>query len=121
MPGRESPITTTVADALGFIELRDELDITAVAEIEAAFRQLLERGAAAIVVDCSRAEFVDSKLIEALMRGAQAARSAGARVAAECPDGAVRRAFEIGGLDSVLPVRRTRAEAIRAAAPTGAG
>lgn len=111
---RRNGVSTTVDGATGFVDLHGEVDITAVAEIETAFLDLVDRGVGCIVVDFSDASFVDSKAIEAIMRGGQAARRAGVDVAAGGAHGGVARVIEVCGLDHAIRVYASRDEAVAA-------
>ena len=124
MMGRrgDNGVSTTVDGATGFVDLHGEVDITAVVEIETAFLDLVDRGVGCIVVDLSDAAFLDSKAIEAVMRGAQAARRAGIDVTAGGAHGGVARAIEVCGLDHAMRVYATRDAALAATgAPGGRG
>jgi anti-anti-sigma factor len=107
-------ISADVDGSTGFIRFHDEVDISAMAEIEQAFIGLTELGVERIVVDLSEARFVDSKAIEAVMRGGQSARAAGVRVAAAGAGGSVARAIEICGLDHAMLVYDSRDQALAA-------
>ena len=96
------------------MEIHGEADITAVADIDKAFRALIENGSKHIVIDCTGAEFVDSKVVEALIRGARAAQRSGVAVAAACSEGAVARALEICGVEHAMPLHASRADAVAA-------
>jgi anti-anti-sigma factor len=110
---RRSGVSTTVDGATGFVELHGEVDITDVTEIETAFLDLVER-VECIVVDFTDTEFADSKAIEAVMRGGQSARRAGAAVVAGGAHGAVARALEVCGLEHAMDVYATRSAALTA-------
>jgi anti-anti-sigma factor len=107
-------ISTEIDGSTGFVRFHNEVDIAAMADIEQAFIGLTELGAERIVVDFSDARFVDSKAIEAVMRGGQAARQAGLRVAAAGAEGSVARAIAICGLDHAMPVYDSRDQALAA-------
>jgi anti-anti-sigma factor len=104
----------SVDGTAGFVELHGEVDITAVAEIEHAVLELVERPVGLLVFDFSDASFADSKAIEAIMRGARSAGLAGVRVAAAGAQGAVARAIDVCGLEHAMPVYPTRADAVAA-------
>ena len=111
---RRNGISTAVDGATGFVELHGEVDITAVAAIETAFLDLVERGVECLVVDFTDATFADSKAIEAVMRGGQSAGRAGVNVVAGGPHGSVGRAIEVCGLEHAMPVYGTRGDALAA-------
>ena len=107
-------ISTAVDGKAGSLRLHGEVDITAVVLVEHAFSDLVERRVDRIVVDFSDARFLDSKAIEALMRGGQAAQLAGVRVAAAGAGGQVARALDICGLEHAMPLYASRGEALAA-------
>jgi len=118
---RRNGVSTTVDGATGFVELHGEVDITAVAAIETAFLDLVERRVECIVVDLTDAEFADSKAIEALMRGGRAASQAGVNVVAAGPHGSVGRAIEVCGLEHAMPVYGSRDDALAATGASSGG
>ncbi len=91
----------------------------AVAALEGAFLDLVDKGVGRIVVDFSDAAFADSKAIEAVMRGGQSARRAGVEVVAGGARGPVARAIEVCGLEHAMPVYDTRAAALAATGASG--
>jgi anti-sigma B factor antagonist len=99
-----------VVDVLG------EHDLTTASELSQRLDSLLGEGLG-IVVDLSRATFIDSSVLAALLA---ASRDAGARgsgfavtVPADEADG-VRRVIEVTGLDQVMTMARDRAGAVDA-------
>jgi len=117
---RRNGVSTTVDGATGFVELHGEVDITAVAAIETAFLDLIEL-VECIVVDFTNTEFADSKAIEAVMRGGQAATRAGVTVAASGPHGSVGRALEVCGLEHAMPIYGSRDDALAATGASSGG
>ena len=109
-----SGVSTDVDGSTGFVRLHDEVDIAALAEIEQAFLGMTELGLERLVVDFTGARFVDSKAIEAVMRGARSAHAAGVRVAAAGATGSVARAIDICGLEHAMPVYDSRDQAVAA-------
>jgi anti-anti-sigma factor len=116
---RRNGVSTTIDGKTGFVELHGEVDITAVAQIEAAFLDLVDGGVDCIVVDFTATEFADSKAIESVMRSSQSARRAGVDVVAAGARGPVARAIEVCGLEHALPVHGTRADALAATGASG--
>ena len=90
-----------------------------------ALRELLEaefEQSTPIVVNLSRAEFIDSSIIGVMLDMHRRAEEAGLGFATALEDGAppVRRVLEITGLDENLPIRDSEREAIETAT-AGAG
>jgi anti-anti-sigma factor len=107
-------ISTHVDGSTAFVRFHDEVDITAVVDIEQAFLGLTELGVKRLVVDFSDAAFVDSKAIEAVMRGARSAKAAGLGVAGAGATGSVARAIDICGLEHAMPVYADSEQAVAA-------
>ena len=98
------------------LELEGEHDLNTASQLRQQLDELLEQGHS-IVVDLSTATFVDSSVLAALLRARQRAEEEGQRFAVAVPEAAgegVRRVIEVTGLATVMPVRGTREEALRA-------
>lgn len=79
----------------------------------------LQEEGCALVVDLTRTTFIDSSIVSVLLRSRDAARGYGVPlvlVLHEQTGWAVRRVFEITGLDDEFAIARTRAEAVAAVA-----
>jgi anti-anti-sigma factor len=68
-----------------------------------------------LVVDLSRVGFMDSTGLSLLVRAQRRMRGRGRGFAVVCPDGSVRRIFEITNTVGVLRVRPSRETALTAA------
>ena len=89
-----------------------ELDAFAAGDITAAF---LEAGTArAVVADLSAVSFMDSTALGLIVRGVREIGERGGRARVVLPETTARRIFEITTLDRVLPVARSRADAVAA-------
>jgi anti-anti-sigma factor len=91
MPTCTSPTTTprsvgrfsvraSRADETALVALRGELDLAAVAQLDAALRPLLEGGVRDLLVDLERLTYLDCAGLGALVRTGRAAQAVGARV-----------------------------------------
>jgi anti-sigma B factor antagonist len=96
------------------IELEGEGDMLAAPELRAHFDAAIARGATRLILDLSDATFVDSTVLGILVGALKRLRPRGARLAVVCPDPRIRKLFEITGLDRMLPVAETVAEALGA-------
>lgn len=99
-----------VVDVLG------EHDLTTASELSQRLDSLLGEGLG-IVVDLSRATFIDSSVLAALLAASRDAGERGSGFAVTVPadeaDG-VRRVIEVTGLDQVMTMARDRAGAVDA-------
>jgi anti-sigma B factor antagonist len=95
-----------VDDTTHVIELGGEVDLYTAPEIESGKKQ--------IVVDLSKATFIDSTTLGVLVGGVKRLRPAGGSLALVCTDENITKIFEITGLDRVFPIHSSREEALEA-------
>ena len=108
-------IEQVVPGVLLFV-LAGESDLTG-DRLRRELEDALATGADGIVVDCSRLAFLETWTIDGLL----SARSAlGERLAVVAPQGDVRSVLELTGLEAMLSVYETRADALRALGVDGA-
>ncbi|WP_354701539.1 hypothetical protein DSM112329_01858 [Paraconexibacter sp. AEG42_29] len=102
LPGEFTVLVAVVDDTVA-ISLHGELDIATAPQAREAFDAALSGPAPAIFVDLGALAFVDSSGLRELIRLHQLAQ-ARAKVVAISPGGpATQRAFELSGLDDILP------------------
>ena len=102
------------------IALEGEGDIYSAPQFKEALLAGIEDGATTIIVDLGRVTFIDSTALGVLVSGAKRVRPKNGRLDIVCTDENITRIFEITGLDRIFGIYRTRDEALRAAASTGA-
>jgi anti-sigma B factor antagonist len=102
------------------IALEGEVDIYSAPQFKEALLAGIEDGASTIIVDLDRVTFIDSTALGVLVSGAKRVRPKNGRLDIVCTDENITRIFEITGLDRIFGIFRTRDEALRAAASTGA-
>jgi anti-sigma B factor antagonist len=102
------------------IALEGEVDIYSAPQFKEALLAGIEDGATTIIVDLGRVTFIDSTALGVLVSGAKRVRPKNGRLDIVCTDENITRIFEITGLDRIFGIYRTREEALRAAASTGA-
>ena len=78
--------------------------------------ELIESGKKQIVVDLSKATFIDSTTLGVLVGGVKRLRPAGGSLALVCTDDNITKIFEITGLDRVFPIHSSRDDALAAVA-----
>ena len=94
------------------IELGGEVDLYTAPEFKERMVQLIEEGKKQIVVDLSKATFIDSTTLGVLVGGVKRLRPAGGSLALVCTDQNITKIFEITGLDRVFPIHDSRDEAL---------
>jgi anti-sigma B factor antagonist len=94
------------------IALAGELDIGSVPEVEAelAIVEVTAR-LATLVIDLSSVTFIDSSGLRLILEACRRADTAAYRLALVRPSDRVFRAFEISGIDALLPFEPADAEA----------
>ncbi len=104
------------------IELGGEVDLYTAPELKERLVQVIEDGKKQLVVDLSKATFIDSTTLGVLVGGVKRLRPSGGSLALVCTDQNITKIFEITGLDRVFPIHASREEALQAvAAGEGAG
>jgi anti-sigma B factor antagonist len=93
------------------VDLSGEIDLAAEPALRQAIADSTENGAQQVWVDLSRATFMDSSGIHALLDARDALSTLNRRLVIICPPGPVRRTFEAANLDDVLPLYASRVAA----------
>ena len=91
-----------------------EVDLYTAPEFKERMVELIESGKKQIVVDLSKATFIDSTTLGVLVGGVKRLRPAGGSLALVCTDENITKIFEITGLDRVFPIHSSREEALDA-------
>ncbi|MBX5469583.1 MAG: STAS domain-containing protein [Thermoleophilaceae bacterium] len=102
------------------IELGGEVDLYTAPEFKDRMVQVIEAGSKQVVVDLSKATFIDSTTLGVLVGGVKRLRPSGGTLALVCNDQNIAKIFEITGLDRVFPIHATREEALSAVKQGGA-
>ncbi len=98
------------------IELGGEVDLYTAPEFKERLVQVIESGKKRVVVDLSKATFIDSTTLGVLVGGVKRLRPNGGSLALVCTDPNIIKIFEITGLDRVFPIHGSRDEALSAIA-----
>ena len=98
------------------IELGGEVDLYTAPEFKERLVQVIEDGKKNLVVDLSKATFIDSTTLGVLVGGVKRLRPSGGSLALVCTDQNISKIFEITGLDRVFPIHGSREEALQGVA-----
>jgi anti-sigma B factor antagonist len=101
------------------IELGGEVDLYTAPEFKERMVQVIDGGKKQVVVDLSKATFIDSTTLGVLVGGVKRLRPVGGSLALVCSDQNILKIFEITGLDRVFPIHESRDDALSAVAPGG--
>ena len=96
------------------ISLGGEIDLYTAPEFKERMVELIESGKKQIVVDLSKATFIDSTTLGVLVGGVKRLRPTGGSLALVCTDENITKIFEITGLDRVFPIHSSRDDALSA-------
>ena len=94
------------------IELGGEIDLYTAPEFKERMVQVIEDGKKQVIVDLSKATFIDSTTLGVLVGGVKRLRPTGGSLALVCTDQNISKIFEITGLDRVFTIYPTREDAI---------
>lgn len=86
------------------LALAGEVDVSNTPQVREAGIKLLADGATRLVVDLSRAEYMDSAGLGTLVGMLKRVKEAGGAMAIAGPQPRVRRLFEITGLDQIFAI-----------------
>jgi anti-sigma B factor antagonist len=100
------------ADGYELLAVEGEIDIATSPRLIASLNDAVTDSAAGVVVDLTAVEFMDSTGLALLVRAQRRMRKRGRGFAVVCPDGPVRRIFEITDMARTLGVSPTREAAL---------
>ena len=96
------------------IELGGEVDLYTAPEFKERLVQVIEDGKKQLVVDLSKATFIDSTTLGVLVGGVKRLRPVGGQLVLVCNDRNITKIFEITGLHRVFDIHSAREEALEA-------
>jgi len=111
---------TEIDDTTHVIELGGEVDLYTAPEFKERMVQVIEDGKKHVVVDLSKATFIDSTTLGVLVGGVKRLRPAGGSLTLVCTDPNICKIFEITGLDRVFSIHDSRDDALSTLASEGA-
>jgi anti-sigma B factor antagonist len=103
---------TAVDETIHVIELSGEVDLYTAPEFKERMVNLIEEGKTRLVIDLSKATFIDSTTLGVLVGGVKRLRVAGGAMALVCTDPSITKIFAITGLDRVFPIYDSRDAAL---------
>jgi anti-sigma B factor antagonist len=117
-----APFEATAAqldDGVRVVAVRGELDLSTAPDLEGPLEEAVSSEDAAVLIDLSDCEFIDSTGIALIVRTWQrldpdAASEGSGRVVICCGNEQVRRVLEITGLEMSIPIHSAREQALAA-------
>lgn len=95
------------------IDLSGEVDAYTSARFREAMVDLIETGAASLIVSMMNVEYIDSSGLGALVGGLKRSTERGGRILIVCDNPQIRKVFEITGLEKVFPLFEIEADALK--------
>jgi anti-sigma B factor antagonist len=97
-------LTADLGDGVASVGVAGEVDLYTAPALKAALRETIDNGARSVLVDLSRATFIDSTTLGVLMGAVKRLRPAGGELAIACSDPNIRKIFEITLLDRIFNI-----------------
>lgn len=97
------------------LAISGELDIHTAPALADALRGVAASGSEPVVVDLTAVTFIDSTGLGEIVRGHNALSERQRALAVACSGGTLLRLFTMTGVDELITIRPTRAEAVAAA------
>ena len=88
------------------------VDFEAAPQLKRCLTERIGEGHTRLIVDLSAVGFIDSTAIGVLVAGMKRLRETGGSLAVVCPQEHLRDIFEIAGLNGVMPLHRSRDDAL---------
>lgn len=99
--------------AVPVIDLSGEVDAYTSARFRETMVDLIETGAASLIVSMMKVEYIDSSGLGALVGGLKRSTERGGRIVIVCDNPQIRKVFEITGLEKVFPIYEVEADAFK--------
>jgi anti-sigma B factor antagonist len=101
-----------LGDGVFTVSVAGEVDLATAPELKEALAEIAGAGATGVLVDLSKATFIDSTTLGVLMGAVRRIRPAGGEVVIACHDTNIRKIFEITLLDRVFRIFETPGPAV---------
>ena len=105
-----------VSAAASFVNIVGEIDMESAPEFSRGLMDAIAAGRSGLVVDLSRATFMDTAALNGLVHALERLQQRGGRLALVAEDPRVRSLFEVARLDDRFEIYDSRAEALAAVA-----
>lgn len=111
-------IVEAVVDGVRVFRVAGDVDFSVAPQLKKQITARIEAGDRRLVVDLTAAGFVDSTAIGVLVGALKRLSEQGGSLAVVCDNDNVRTIFEVVGLENVIPLHRSHADAIAELAHT---
>jgi len=104
--------TADLGGGVATVSVAGEVDLATAPELKEALTEVVTAGANGVLVDLSKATFIDSTTLGVLMSAVKRLRPAGGELVIACHDANIRKIFEITLLDRVFKIYDTPGPAV---------
>jgi anti-sigma B factor antagonist len=105
-------LTGDPINRINVVEPHGDLDLASAPALKRRLRTAMEHERKLVLVDLTDVTYIDSSGVAALVFAYLRLRSSGGRFAVVAPSAHQQRLFAIAGLDTILGVQATKAEAV---------
>ncbi len=109
-------IRTDSSEDIAIIVVDGYLDFDAAPALKRSIVGRIDEGSRHLVIDLTGADFIDSTAIGVLVGALKRLQESSGSLAVVCTNENIRNVFEIVGLDDMLPLHRSRDDAVSALA-----
>jgi anti-sigma B factor antagonist len=102
------------------VTLTGEVDLHTATSLEEALEGVVALGGTAVALDLAEVSFVDSTVLEVLLRYCERLQNLGGELVVVTQDRRVLRTFEVTGLDRVFAIHQRLADAVAVITPPAA-
>ena len=102
------------ADPWDVLDVTGEVDLSTAPALRSKLEKLIDGGARQLIVNLEPVTFMDSSGLSVLVSAFKAMQEADGRIALVCTNPAISKIFTITGLDRVLAIHPSMAEALSA-------
>jgi len=110
----ELDVSTTDQDGRTVVAAIGEVDLFTAPALDAELTRVVAAGASTVVVDLTGVDFLDSTGLSVLVKALKRVRESDGSLSVVVASERVAKVFRITGLDQILPVHPTLAEALGA-------
>jgi anti-sigma B factor antagonist len=99
-------------DDVAIFDISGEADLRITRDLRARIDEAAARPGAHVLIDLTRATFIDSSTLGAIAFSAKAFAERPGHFAVVCPPGEIREMFQLTALERLVPLHDTREEAL---------
>ncbi len=103
------------SDHVVVLELEGEVDIHSASLFKGALFEAIDLGTSRVIIDFTKVTFIDSTALGVVVSGVKGINARGGAIDVVCPKDNISTIFVATGLDRILGIHRSRAQALATA------